>query len=79
MEHCTCGQNNTSLPDHHPGALILYPDPQDFAVNDLVYPSGKGLPGDAPVFGHMNMKYAGGGDPTCAGFPSLRELVFSNV
>ncbi|CAH8570931.1 unnamed protein product [Schistosoma guineensis] len=74
MEHCTCGQNNTSLPDHHPGALILYPDPQDFAVNGLVYPSGKGLPGDAPVFGHMNMKYAGGGDPTCTGFPSLPHI-----
>ncbi|CAH8574056.1 unnamed protein product [Schistosoma margrebowiei] len=74
MEHCTCGQNNTSLPDHHPGALILYPDPQDFAVNGLVYPHGKGLPGDAPVFGHMNMKYAGGGDPTCTGFPSLPHI-----
>lgn len=74
LKHCSCGQNNTSLPDHHPGALILYPDPHDFAVDDIVYPYGKGLPGDAPVFGHMNMKYSGGGDPTCIGFPSLPHI-----
>ncbi|CAH8856939.1 unnamed protein product [Trichobilharzia szidati] len=73
MKHCDCGHNGDPLPDHHPGGLILYPDPSDFTVNHRVYPDGSGLPGDAPVFGHINMKH-GGGDPNCTGFPSLPHI-----
>ncbi|CAH8581237.1 unnamed protein product [Heterobilharzia americana] len=74
MEHCDCGDGNTPLPDHHPGALILYPDPSDFSEDHSIYPNGNGLPGDAPVFGHINMKHDGGGDPTCTGLPSLPHI-----
>lgn len=71
LTHCTCGHNGTPLSNHHPKAIVFFPDPIDFvAQNTLVYPDGPGLPGDAPVFGNINMSGSGGGDPECSNRPS---------
>ncbi|CAL8097844.1 unnamed protein product [Calicophoron daubneyi] len=83
LNHCTCGPNGTPLGKHHPSVIVLYPDPEDFvAVSTLVYPNGPGLPGDAPVFGHVCMSRLGGGNPNtpflpCSGFRPRRTLILA--
>ncbi|KAA3675747.1 N-acetylated-alpha-linked acidic dipeptidase, partial [Paragonimus westermani] len=79
MNHCNCGENGKPLPGHHPSALILYPDPQDsVAPKRPVYPDGPGLPGDAPVFGHICMSHVGGGNPNTPNLPSSSHIYEEN-
>lgn len=67
LRYCKETSNNLE----HPCAVIFYPDPEDVIVpGEKVYPFGPGLPGDAPVYGHVNQKGSGGGDPCCLSFPS---------
>nr|UXN80909.1 metallopeptidase [Fasciola hepatica] len=73
--HCKCGPQGTSIPGHHPAALVLYPDPVDvIPPSQPVYPKGLGLPGDAPVFGHVCMASVGGGNPGTPLLPSSEHI-----
>ncbi|CAH8536281.1 unnamed protein product [Dicrocoelium dendriticum] len=80
MHHCKCGKNGQPLSDHHPAALVLYPDPADSVPScHDIYPNGPGLPGDAPVFGHVCMAHHGGGNPNTPYLPSSPHVYETNA
>ena len=54
------------------GGLLIYPDPEEYVEQPSeVWPNGRGLPGDAPIFGNVAMKTIGGGDLATIDLPAI--------